>query len=82
MQHVYRVKPTSIADLKAVVEEFVESIDPAIIRKSCVSTRKRFEIMMLENSGRFEHKMTALNPLIDGDHRLCKHCKLLVKHYL
>ena len=59
---------TSIADLKAVVEDFVESIDPAIIRKSCASARKRFEMMMLENGGRFEHKMTALKPLIDGDH--------------
>lgn len=68
MQHVYRIKPTSIADLKAVVEDFVESIDPAIIRKACASARKRFEMMMLENGGRFEHRMTALKPLLDGDH--------------
>ena len=32
-----RIKPTSIPDLKAVVEDFVESIDPAIIRKACAS---------------------------------------------
>ena len=66
MQHVYRIKPTSIADLKAVVEDFVESIDPA--RKACASARKRFEMMMLENCGSFEHRMTALKPLLDGDH--------------
>ena len=66
LQHIYRIKPTLIADLKAAVEDFVESIDPAIIRKSCASARKRFEMMMLENGGRFEHKMTALKPLMDG----------------
>jgi len=40
---VYRIKPTSIADWKAVVE----CIDPDISRKSCASARTRFEMMMM-----------------------------------
>jgi len=42
-RHVYRIKPTSIADWKAVVE----CIDPDISRKSCASARTRFEMMMM-----------------------------------
>ena len=68
IEHVGRIKPTSIADLKAAVEDFVEFINPAIIRKSCDSARKRFEKIMSKNSGSFKHKMTALKPLIDADH--------------
>jgi len=64
-RHVYRIKPTSIADWKAVVE----CIDPDISRKSCASARTRFEMMMmLENGGRFKHKMTPLKPLMNRDH--------------
>ena len=47
MQHVYRIQPTSIPDLKAVVEEFVECIDPAIIRNACATARTRFELLRL-----------------------------------
>ena len=68
MQHVYRIKPTSIPDLKAVVEDFVECIDPIIIRKACASARTRFEMMIKENGRRFKHKKTALKPIKDGDH--------------
>ena len=77
MQHVYRIKSTSIPDLKAVVEDFVECIDPAIIRKTCASARKRSEMMISENGGKFEHKKTALKPLMDGDHWLCNICNYL-----
>ena len=65
MQHVYKIKPTSIPNQKAVVEDFDECIDPAIIRKACASARTRFEMMIKENGGRFEHKKTALKPLVD-----------------
>ena len=68
MQHVYKIRSTSIPNKKAVVEDFVECVDPAIIRKACASARTRFEMMIKENGGRFEHKKTALKPLMDGDH--------------
>ena len=55
-------------DMKVVGEDFVECIDPAIIRKTCASARKRSEMMISENGGKFEHKKTALKPLMDGDH--------------
>ena len=62
MQHVYRIKPKSISDQKTVVEDV---LDPAIIRKACTSARTRFELMIRKNGGRFEHKKTALKPLVD-----------------
>ena len=65
MQHVYRIKPKSISDQKTVVEDVLECIEPAIIRKACTSARTRFELMIRKNGGRFEHKKTALKPLVD-----------------
>ena len=68
MQHNYRVKPTSIEDLKSLVEDFVDSIDPDMIKKACASAQKRFEMVRLENGGRFEQKKSTLEPIC-GDHQ-------------
>ena len=68
MQHVFRVKPTSIEDLKHIVEDFLQCIDPEMVKRACASTRQRFEMLRMENGGRFEHKKNALKPLFDGDH--------------
>ena len=70
MQHVFRVKPTSIEDLKHIVEDFLECIDPEMVKRACASTRQRFEMLRMENGGRFEHKKNALKPLFDGDHQV------------
>ena len=67
-QEVYRVKPATINDLKIVVEDFIAGIDKEIIKKSCVSARKRFEMMRKEGGRRFEHKKNALKQSFNGEH--------------
>lgn len=67
-QEVYRVKPATINDLKIVLEDFIAGIDEDMIKKSCASARKRFEMIIKEGGRRFEHKKNALKPLLDGDH--------------
>ena len=61
MQHVYRTKPSTINELKEIIEDFIKSIDPDIIRKACVSARKRFQVLTVEKGGRFEQKKKALS---------------------
>ena len=68
MQHIYRIKPAFIEDVKHIVEDFIECIDPEMIKRACASTGQRFLMMSLENGGRFEHKKSALKPHLDGDH--------------
>ena len=67
MQHVYCNHHSTINELKEIVEDFIESIDPDMIRKACASARKRFQMLSAENGGRFEHKKSALQSLFDGD---------------
>ncbi len=51
MPEIFRSKPSTIDALKAIVQEFILSIDPDIIRKSWSSTRTRYEIVILEKGG-------------------------------
>ena len=67
MKHVYRTKSSTNNELKEIIEDFIKSIDPAFIRKACVSARKRFQIISVAKGGRFEHKKNALRPLFEGD---------------
>ena len=67
MQHVYPTQPSTIDELKEIVEDFISSIDADMIRKACASARKRFQMLVVENGGRFEHKKSALQPRFDGD---------------
>ena len=60
MQQVYRNNLSIISDLKAVVEDFNECIDPAIIRKAFASANTWLKIMIKQNGGRFEHETSAL----------------------
>ena len=55
MNHVYRMKPATMEDLKRVVEEFAESMDSNLIKKVCASTRSRFEKMRDVQGGHSEH---------------------------
>ena len=59
IQHIYRINPTSIEDLKHVVEDF---IDPEIISKAFASTRQKFQMFSMRNGGRFDHKKSTLKP--------------------
>ena len=43
MNHVFRTKSATIDDLKCIVNDFAESIDPDLIRKVCSSARLKFE---------------------------------------
>ena len=33
MQHVFRIKPTSVEELKHIVEDFLQCIDPDMIKR-------------------------------------------------
>ena len=55
MNHVFRTKPSTIDDLKKVVDEFAEAMDPNLVRKVCSSARGRFEKMKQVKGGHFEH---------------------------
>ena len=55
MVHVFRIKPVTINDLKAVVHDFAHAMDADLIRKVCSSTRSRFERMLREKGGHFQH---------------------------
>ncbi len=68
MQHVYRTKPSTIDELKEIIEDFISSIDADMIKQACASGRKRFQMLVVENGGRFEQKKSALQPLFDGEH--------------
>ena len=60
MQEIIRSKALIIDALKTIVEEFILSIDPDMIRKSYSSARRRFEMEILEKGGQFEHKKNLL----------------------
>jgi hypothetical protein len=54
---VYRRKPSTIDELKDVVEEVCETIGPEMIKNAAANFRKRAEFCVAENGGHFEHKM-------------------------
>ena len=57
MNHVFRTKPATIDDLKCIVNDFAENMDPNLIRKACSSARLWFEKLRNERSGHFKHLM-------------------------
>ena len=50
MAEVTRCKPSTLADLKRVVEEFAD-----LVRRMCRNTRKRAQICVQQKGGYFEH---------------------------
>ena len=56
MNHVFRKKPATI-DLKCIVNDFAENMDPDLIRNVGSSARLRFEKLRHERGGHFEHLM-------------------------
>lgn len=55
MNHVFRIKPSTIEQLKLIVSDFAHGMDPDLIIKVCASTRSRFEKMREADGGHFEH---------------------------
>ena len=45
MNHVFRIKPEVMDDLKVTVNNFASAMDPDLIRNVCGSTRNRLESM-------------------------------------
>ena len=55
MQEVYRCQPSSLAALKAVVEDFATNLEEDNVRKMAHHVKKRAELCRLQNGGHFEH---------------------------
>ena len=54
IDHVFRTKLATIDDLKCIVNDFAENMDPDLIRKVNSSARLRFEKLRHELGGHFE----------------------------
>ena len=52
---VYRCRPSSLAALKAVVEDFATNLEEDNVRKMAHHVKKRAELCRLQNGGHFEH---------------------------
>ena len=55
MNHVFRINPSTIEDLKNIVNDFAQAMDTDLILKVCASTQTRFEKMHKAKGGHFDH---------------------------
>ena len=55
MTHVYPIKPSSIEELKLIVDDFAANINPEMVRKACGSARARFCKLRSVGRSHFEH---------------------------
>ena len=55
MQKVWEVKPSTIPELKTVVEEYFAGLTPDFINKCVGNIRKRAELCIQANGSHFEH---------------------------
>ena len=58
MNHVFRIKPSTIKELKPIevtIEDFSANIDPDLVSKACASAKLRFEKMRREKGGHSEY---------------------------
>ena len=55
MNHVHRTKPSTIENLKSIVNDFAESMDPDHVQRACECAKLRFEKMRQKLGGHFEH---------------------------
>ena len=54
MNHVFRIKPSTIEELKLIVTDFAHGMNPDLVNKVCSSTKSRFEKMHEAKGGHFE----------------------------
>ena len=57
MVEVFKAKPTTINELKNVVENYFDSLSPEFIKNCVRNIRKRAEICVKQKGGHFEHLM-------------------------
>ena len=55
MSHVVRCQPTTLQELKEVVEDFASNFDPVMARSMARHTRKRAQLCVDQAGGHFEH---------------------------
>ena len=55
MAEVVRCEPGNMDELKDIVNEFAENMDPDLVRRMCAHTRKRAEICVAQKGCHFEH---------------------------
>ena len=55
MSHVVRCQPTTLQELKEVVEDFASNFDPVKARSMARHTRKRAQLCVDQAGGHFEH---------------------------
>ena len=55
MRVLTRLPPSSIEELKSIVEGFAESFDPEEVYKAVENVEKRDQVCVGENSDQFQH---------------------------
>ena len=60
MAQVRRIKPKTIVELKATVEDAVASIPEEMIRAAVANLAKRCEACLLASGGHFEHFLKSM----------------------
>ena len=63
---VRKCSPSNIADLKAIVEGLVESIDPDEVERSVQHIHRRSHACLISEGARFEHKLEKSAPRDGG----------------
>ena len=61
LQEIRRVKPASLEELKEVVNDFCESLDPDEVRKAVRHIRRRAQACFEADGGHFEHNLKKKN---------------------
>ena len=49
------IKPSTIVNIKSIVNDFAESMDPDLVQRACECAKLRFEKMRQKRGGHFEH---------------------------
>ena len=55
MSHIYRCQPRTLTDLKDMVGDFCQELDPDLVKKVCRSVFTRAKICIQQKGGHFEH---------------------------
>ena len=67
MQELSRNPPSSIEELKSIVEGFAASLDPTEVNKAVRSITKRDQACAAKNGGHIQHLLKHTNIMNNGD---------------